>query len=90
MGVYFATEAGTSAKMYSGKGPQDRFMYQCKVLTGDFTKGEKGIKAPPPKDPTKPTVKYDSVVDRMANPIEWVVFSDSQCLAEYIITFTMP
>ena len=90
-GSYFASEAGTSATMYSGKGQQDRFMYQCGVLTGDYIDVPKqsGNKTAPPKDPKNPSIKYDSVVDNKDNPKEWVIFTDSQCYPEYLIKFQM-
>ena len=104
MGVYVAAEAGTSASMYSGKGPEERFMYMCKALTGDFVKVDPvrpaagkdprtakkmTLVTAPSKDPNNPSIKYDSVVDNDRNPKEFVLFTDSQVLPEYIITFTM-
>ena len=43
--------------------------------------------APPPKDPSRPEVQYDSVVDLCENPSIFVVFFDNQCYPEYLITF---
>ena len=42
---------------------------------------------PPPKDPSRPEILYESVVDNLANPSIFVVFSDAQCYPEYLITF---
>ncbi|XP_072049066.1 protein mono-ADP-ribosyltransferase PARP14-like [Amphiura filiformis] len=78
-GTYFAREATYSARF----GPRDqhgnRYMYRCKVLTGDFTKGEESMIVPPPNN--------DSVVDNPQNPGIFVVFYDAQAYPEYLITY---
>lgn len=63
-------------------------MYVVKVLVGDFTKGTRGMKAPPSKnDPNNPSLLFDSVVNSTSNPTIFVIFQDSQCYPEYLITF---
>ena len=42
---------------------------------------------PPPKDPSRPEVLYDYVVDLCETPSIFVVFFDTQCYPEYLITF---
>ena len=42
---------------------------------------------PPPKDPSRPEILFDSVVDNSANPTIFVVFFDNQCYPEYLIKF---
>lgn len=89
-GAYFAVNASYSArKTYS---PPDsngnRYMFYARVLTGEYAQGKKGLKVPPPKDPSKSTViLFDSVVDKLDAPDMYVVFSDAQCYPEYLIIF---
>ena len=90
-GAYFAVSADKSASTtYS---PPDananRFMFYLRVLTGEYTKGRRGLKVPPPKDPNISTViLYDSVVNYMKAPDMFVVFTDAQSYPDYLITFT--
>ena len=42
----------------------------------------------PPKDPSDPTVLFDSVVDNTAHPSIFVVFYDADAYPEYLITYT--
>ena len=87
-GVYFATHAGLSAQHYC---PQDanghKYIFRCSVLTGEYTKGHKSMKVPPPKNPNIQNVKCDSVVDDPNSPKEWVIFSDFGAYPEYLIQF---
>lgn len=62
-------------------------MYLAKVLVGKYTKGEKGMKQPPPIDPDRPELLFDSVVDSIDDPTVFVVFHDDQCYPEYLVTF---
>lgn len=62
-------------------------MFLAKVLVGKFTSGKEGIKTPPPIDPNKRELLYDSVVDKTEDPTLFVVFHDDQCYPEYLITF---
>ncbi|KAF7215051.1 poly(ADP-ribose) polymerase family member 14-related sequence 1 isoform X3 [Nothobranchius furzeri] len=88
-GSYFAVTASYSSQdTYSrpnGKG--EKFMYLCRVLTGDATLGQQNLIAPPSKQATSSNL-YDSVVDQMPNPSMYVVFHDIQAYPEYLITFT--
>ncbi|XP_040056587.2 poly(ADP-ribose) polymerase family member 14-related sequence 1 [Gasterosteus aculeatus] len=87
-GTYFAVAANYSASnTYSPPNQNgEKCMYLCRVLTGDFTVGKQGMIVPPAKSATS-TQKYDSVVDRMANPSMFVIFHDSQAYPEYLISF---
>ncbi|KAL3970300.1 NAD+ kinase [Sarotherodon galilaeus] len=87
-GTYFAVNASYSASDTYSKPNQngEKFMYVCRVLTGDFTLGQKGMVTPPAKKPGS-TDLYDSVVDNLANPTMFVVFHDTQAYPEYLITF---
>ena len=89
-GVYFWTSAIYSARpMYS---PADSngcsYIYLYRVLTGKYTKGEKGLKEPPEKDEKNLGDRYDSVADNTSdNPNLFVVLSDTQAYSEYLIIF---
>ncbi|XP_005751189.1 poly [ADP-ribose] polymerase 14-like [Pundamilia nyererei] len=87
-GTYFAVNASYSAHdTYSKPSPNgEKFMYVCRVLTGDFTLGQQGMIVPPAKG-TVSTDLYDSVVDKNPNPTMFVVFHDTQAYPEYLITF---
>ena len=63
-------------------------MFQCRVLTGDYTVGSSAMKDVPIKDSTtNPATRYDSVVDNTANPSIYVIFSDTQAYPAYLVTF---
>lgn len=85
-GVYFATSFSYSAgSTYS---PPDssgqKYVFQCRVLTGHFTQGKSGLKEPPMRTQE---LRYDSVVDTTGSPNMFVVFKDMQVYPEYVITF---
>ena len=87
-GVYFAVSFSYSAQgTYS---PADsagiKYVFQCRVLTGQFTKGSAAMKEPPQRaDAAK--LRYDSVTNDVANPALFVVFKDSQSYPEYLVAF---
>ena len=64
-----------------------KYMYFVRVLTGEYTRGSQGLLVPPSKDPTNPTILYDSVVDNVQNPSVFVTFSDASSYPEYLIVF---
>ncbi|XP_025094164.1 poly [ADP-ribose] polymerase 14-like [Pomacea canaliculata] len=85
-GVYFAVEASYSLQTtYS---PKDitgkRFLYQCKVLTGSYTKGHSGMKVLPVRAGEE---RYDSATNSTISPSMFVIFHDAQAYPEYLITF---
>lgn len=87
-GTYFAVGASYSARStYSRPDLQgQKYMYLCRVLTGDFTTGKQGMKVPPPKSTT--TIQlYDSVTDGVSPPSMFIIFHDNQAYPEYLITF---
>ncbi|XP_018592984.2 protein mono-ADP-ribosyltransferase PARP14-like [Scleropages formosus] len=88
-GTYFAVDAKYSAQgTYSSMDDKgQKYMYLARVIVGNYTRGQKGLREPPPKDPTNPTDLYDSVVDKKDNPSMFVVFHDVQAYPEYLITF---
>lgn len=89
-GVYFARDASFSVG-YANRsqvGVGNRCMYVAKVLVGQYCKGtNRQSVVPPPKDPSKPEVLFDSVVNDAGNPSIFVVFFDNQCYPEYLIKF---
>ncbi|KAI8490328.1 positive regulation of interleukin-4-mediated signaling pathway, partial [Branchiostoma belcheri] len=88
-GVYFATTASLSAADQYAQPDANghRYMYMARVLSGDMCKGQQRIIVPPPKDPSKPHITYDSVCDNPANPQVIAIFSDTHAYPEYLITF---
>ena len=84
--MYFAKNASYSVR-YAVGGGGGRYMYLARVLVGQYCSGQGSMVVPPPKDPARPEVLYDSVVDQSENPNVFVVFFDTQCYPEYLITF---
>ena len=99
----FAVNAGNSnsvsrsAYIYQTNSSQDangnQVMFYARVLTGDYTipyrKSVKPrLKAPPCKDPDK-SVLYDSVVDSVDNPRQYVVFNNDQSYPDHLITYNV-
>ena len=85
-GVYFARDAHYSVG-YARGGVGGRCMYLARVLVGHYCEGNSTWIVPPPKDPSRPEVRYDSLVDQMESPSIFVVFFYNQCYPEYLITF---
>ncbi|XP_026127707.1 poly [ADP-ribose] polymerase 14-like isoform X1 [Carassius auratus] len=87
-GTYFALNASySSSDTYSVPNTQgQKYMYFCRVLTGDYTKGQTGMIVPPAKNPN--CDQYDTVVDNSNAPTIFVVFRDDNAYPEYLITFT--
>ncbi|XP_071344165.1 poly(ADP-ribose) polymerase family member 14-related sequence 1 isoform X2 [Trachinotus anak] len=87
-GTYFAVDANYSASNTYSRPNQngEKFMYLCRVLTGDYTRGQQNMIVPPAKGPVS-IHKYDSVVDNVTKPSMYVIFHDSQACPEYLITF---
>ncbi|XP_029496886.2 protein mono-ADP-ribosyltransferase PARP15-like [Oncorhynchus nerka] len=87
-GTYFAVNASYSAqdKFSKPDGEGRKLMYLCRVLTGHFTKGERGMIEPPCRRGSE-IRRYDSTTNDTNNPTEFVVFRDCQAYPEYLITF---
>lgn len=87
-GTYFAVNASYSANdTYSKPNPSgEKFMYLCRVLTGDYTLGQQHMIVPPTKG-TVSVEMYDSVVDNVTKPTMFVIFHDTHACPEYLITF---
>lgn len=85
-GVYFASRASYSMGYTTPNSDGLRHMYLARVVVGFYALGHKGLLVPPPLSTQQPEVLFDSVVDNTANPNVFVVFRDSQCYPEYLIT----
>jgi len=87
-GTYFAKNSSYSAQpQYSRPDVRGhRYIIQTRVITGDWTPGQNGMKAAPYKN-NSPTEQYDSVVDNVQSPTIFVVFHDTAAYPEYIIKF---
>ncbi len=87
-GVYFTVEAKTSLRYTNPDSNSHRHMYWCRVLTGEYIRGQTGIVQAPVKN--KDTYElYDSVVDNVTSPTMFVIFVDARAYPEYLITFKM-
>ncbi|XDV24263.1 hypothetical protein PO909_028484 [Leuciscus waleckii] len=84
-GSYFARDAKYSHSYTEDSGT--RSMFVCRVLVGDYTKGESGYLRPPSKDGGD-TVFYDSCVNDLYDPSIFVVFEKHQIYPEYLIEYT--
>lgn len=88
-GVYFALSANYSVHdTYSRPDSKGhKRMYLCKVLTGEYTVGQNGMRVPPAKKGKQSHILYDSVVDNVGNPSMFIIFNDTQGYPDYLITF---
>ncbi|XP_046878440.1 protein mono-ADP-ribosyltransferase PARP12-like [Hypomesus transpacificus] len=83
-GSYFAKDAKYSHS-YTGQSSV-KSMFVCRVLVGDYTRGDSSYLRPPSKDGGD-TVFYDSCVDNVTNPSIFVVFEKHLVYPEYLITY---
>ncbi len=87
-GAYFARDALYSHGYAPPDANQYRRMYLTRVLTGEFTVGVQTMLVPPPKNnQLNKHVLYDSTVDNPTNPSIFVVYTDPQSYAAYLITY---
>ncbi|XP_046555938.1 protein mono-ADP-ribosyltransferase PARP14-like isoform X3 [Haliotis rubra] len=87
-GVYFAVQASYSDRnTYSVPDIQGhKHMFQARVLTGMYCRGQGGIRVPPQRDASN-HIQYDSVVDNTGRPGMYIIFNDTQAYPEYLITY---
>ena len=57
-------------------------------ITGHLCRGQRGMRYMEAIDESKPLVLYDCAVDVLQNPMEFVIFNDTQAYPEYLITFS--
>ena len=86
-GVYFARDASFCVKYARGAVIGARYVYLARVLVGKYCQGNSGMIIPPPKILSRPEILFDSVVDDPGDPAIFVVFYDTQCYPEYLISF---
>jgi poly [ADP-ribose] polymerase 10/14/15 len=86
--VYFAVDASYSIDdIYSHPDNQgNKYMYLARVVVGDFCVGNDTMNVPPPLPGTSNLCLYDSTVNRLNQPILYVVYHDAQAYPEYLIT----
>ncbi|XP_071437994.1 protein mono-ADP-ribosyltransferase PARP10 isoform X2 [Pithys albifrons albifrons] len=87
-GVYFAVRAALSARdRYSPPSADGtKFIFMAKVVTGMFTAGHRGLRAPPLREDAMGPQRYHSVVDNVQQPEIFVIFNDTQAYPQYLIT----
>lgn len=83
-GSYFARDAKYSHSYTNNSGT--RSMFVCRILVGDYTKGDSSYLRPPSKDGGD-TVFYDSCVNDVCDPSIFVVFEKHQIYPEYLIQY---
>ncbi|XP_063432104.1 protein mono-ADP-ribosyltransferase PARP14-like [Mytilus trossulus] len=88
-GVYFANDASYSARNWVSPGGITTSVSQIflsKVLTGKYCKGDPNMRVLPQRgDGTM--LNFDSGVNDVNNPLEYVIFNDTQAYPEYCISF---
>ncbi|XP_076461058.1 uncharacterized protein LOC143293737 [Babylonia areolata] len=86
-GAYFATTAAYSSRDEYAKADvsQQRHMFRCSVLVGEYTKGDQSMRSPPEKTPGGK--RYNSTVDDVNSPTIFVTYNDVQAYPEYRIVF---
>ncbi|XP_015275431.1 PREDICTED: poly [ADP-ribose] polymerase 14-like [Gekko japonicus] len=84
-GIYFAKNADRSAFYAKPDSEGHRFVFQTRVLTGEYTGGGEKMVLPPMKPGGKG--RYDSLVDVLSKPATFVTFFDDHAYPEYLITF---
>ncbi|XP_031550400.1 uncharacterized protein LOC116287844, partial [Actinia tenebrosa] len=85
-GVYFAKKASYSHVYASPDASKHRHLYLARVLVGRYTKGNSNMKVPPKNPQT--IGRFDSTANTIRpDAIIFVVYHDSQCYPEYLITY---
>lgn len=86
-GVYFAKRAAMSVlDRYSPPNSEGhKAVFVARVLTGDYGRGSRDLKAPPLR-PSDQVLRYDSAVDCLQQPNIFVIFHDTQALPTHLIT----
>lgn len=86
---YFSTYA--SYPIYGGFAPGDdrgySYLLLCRVVVGDFTKGNGDTEVPPLKPFS--SVRFDSTVNDIKNPKLFAIFADNAAYPEYIIKYRL-
>jgi poly [ADP-ribose] polymerase 7/11/12/13 len=85
-GTYFATKAKYSHH-YTRDHGQGRFMFVASVLVGNYAKGRKGMRRPPPLREHH-GILHDSVVNILESPTIFVIFQNDQAYATHLIEYS--
>ncbi|KAH3807478.1 hypothetical protein DPMN_135819 [Dreissena polymorpha] len=90
-GTYFATAAKMS-NHYTTPDPKSghRYMLQCRVLVGKWTKGQTDLKRPPEIAESASDgyrKRYNSCVDNVLKPSIFCIFDHVQYYPEYVIEY---
>ena len=89
-GVYFARDASYSVNYASQPSVgTHRVMYLARVVVGQYCKGERSMKKPPPVNLEYPEILFDSMVDKLGDPSIFVVYFDYHSYPEYLISFDL-
>ncbi|KAL0962926.1 hypothetical protein UPYG_G00347220 [Umbra pygmaea] len=83
-GSYFARDAKYSHSFTSQS--EQRTMFACRVIVGDYTRGNSELRLPPSKGAGNSSL-YDSCVDNVLNPSIYVVFEKNQVYPEFLIKY---
>ncbi|XP_066288951.1 protein mono-ADP-ribosyltransferase PARP12-like [Branchiostoma lanceolatum] len=87
-GTYFSASSHYSHSYAQQASNGRRYMFVVRVLVGAYTKGDPGVRRPPPVNPSEPYGRmYDSCVNDTANPNIFVIFDNAQCYPEHIIEY---
>ncbi|XP_070582463.1 uncharacterized protein [Erythrolamprus reginae] len=84
-GIYFAVAAGQSASYAQPDSEGLQYVFQARVLTGEYACGKQNMFLPPMKE--NGNDHYDSLVDIVSRPNIFVIFFDDHAYPEYLITF---
>ena len=88
-GVYFARDSSYSHRNTSLDGNGYCYIYLTRVLTGEYTVGNRSMVTPPAKNAKiNQHVLFDSTVNNVGNPTIFVVYTDYQNYPAYLITYT--
>ncbi|XP_076862536.1 protein mono-ADP-ribosyltransferase PARP12-like [Brachyhypopomus gauderio] len=82
-GTYFARDAKYSHSYTDECG--EKFMFACRVLVGQYTKGDSQYRRPPARDAAG--TLYDCCVNDIRDPTIYVVFDRAQVYPEFLITY---
>ncbi|XP_053115008.1 uncharacterized protein LOC128328864 isoform X3 [Hemicordylus capensis] len=84
-GIYFSSEASLSAYYAEPDSNGHRYMFQARVLIGEYAHGNENMVLPPKKPWGRG--RYDSLVNDTRKPTIFVTFFDDHAYPEYLITF---
>ncbi|XP_025028873.1 uncharacterized protein LOC112541855 isoform X2 [Python bivittatus] len=87
-GIYFSMTADLSVSYARPDLRGLQYIFQARVLTGEYVLGNQSMVLPPVKQGGKS--RYDSLVNVLEKPNIFVIFFDDHAYPEYLITFCGP